>query len=193
MWLADDDVLEKSHLATVREFIARNIDIDYLGWGYNVKNYATGAISYPDYLPNISLHMSAYANTKSYLKQPISCYFYGLYRRERLVNSILRDWVANKTIFDWLDCAFIMYILLNYRSHFLSQQLVTFGIDEIVRPMKSADGSSTSRYKPLPWLMEGGMIILFRSKLCILQRIKILPRFFYAWKNSTSAAIKAAQ
>jgi glycosyltransferase involved in cell wall biosynthesis len=190
MWLADDDVLDKSHLSVVSRFLAQNKNVQYLGWGFNVKNYATGATEYPDFLPSVLLCKSMFANSTSYLRQPISCYFYGLYHREILVGSILNRWIKSNVVFDWMDCAFVMYMLLNYRSHFLPEKLVTFGIDEIVRPMKSADGTSTSRYKPLPWLMQGGMIILFRSKLSFTERIKILPKFFYAWKNATSAAIK---
>jgi len=190
MWLADDDILAESHIKVVHEYILRNTNIDYLGWGFSVKNYVTEVTEYPSHLPSILLNKSAFANVNSYLRQPISCYFYGLYRRKVLLNSILHRWVQNGIIFDWLDCAFVMYMLLNHRSHFLSEKLVTFGVDETVRSMKSADGAPTSHYKPLPWLMEGGMLILFGSKLTFIQRIRLLPRFFYAWKNATSAAIK---
>lgn len=188
MWLADDDVIDPAHLRTVIDFLASHQSVQYLGWGFQVHNYVSGRTESPSYLPSIQLNKRNYENACSYLSQPISCYFYGLYDRRILINSPLRRWHARKVSFDWMDVAFVMHNILNYKSHFLSDALVTYGIDEPVRPRKGAEGQLVKHYNPVPWLMHGIVIILLSSELNALQRIKIIQKFIYAWKNTTTPA-----
>jgi glycosyltransferase involved in cell wall biosynthesis len=190
MWLADDDALDPTHLCVVKDFLANHQKVQYIGWGYQVHNYVTGSTEHPSYLPSITMSKGNYENACSYLKQPISCYFYGLYDRKTFHKSPLSRWHKLKTSFDWMDVAFVMYNILNYKSHFLSDNLITYGIDEIERPRKGAEGQPVKDYTPTPWLMHGIMLILFSSKLTLFERLKILPKFIYAWKNTTSPAIK---
>jgi glycosyltransferase involved in cell wall biosynthesis len=190
MWLADDDALNPNHLRIVKDFLAINPSVQFLGWGFQVRNYVTGSTEHPSYLPSITLNKGGFENACSYLDQPISCYFYGLYDRSILRKSPLKRWHERKETFDWMDVAFVMHNILNYKSHFLPDNLVTYGIDEAVRPRKGSEGQSVSAYSPMPWLRHGTMIIFRSSRLNLLERLRILPRFIYAWKNTTSAAIK---
>jgi hypothetical protein len=190
MWLADDDALNPNHLRIVKDFLAINPSVQFLGWGFEVRNYVTGSTEHPSYLPSITLNKGGFENACSYLDQPISCYFYGLYDRSILRKSPLKRWHERKETFDWMDVAFVMHNILNYKSHFLPDNLVTYGIDEAVRPRKGSEGQSVSAYSPMPWLRHGTMIIFRSSRLNLLERLRILPRFIYAWKNTTSAAIK---
>ena len=190
MWLADDDALEPTHLRVVKDFLASHQDVQYLGWGFRVHNYATGSTEHPSYLPSIDLSKGNFENACAYLKQPISCYFYGLYDRKIIHESPLSRWHGLKKSFDWMDVAFVMHNILNYKSHFLSDSLITYGIDQAVRPRKGAEGQPVKTYAPTPWLMRGIVIILLSSKLSPLERLVILPKFIYAWKNTTRAAIK---
>jgi hypothetical protein len=190
MWLADDDCLEPIHLRVVKEFLARHPSAQYLGWGYQVHNYVTGNTELPSYLPSVALSKGYFENACAYLKQPISCYFYGLYDRRILHRSPLRRWHKLKASFDWMDVAFVMHNVLNYRTHFLADNLITYGIDEATRPLKGAEGQHVKEYAPGPWLMHGIMLILFSSRLSLLERLKLLPRFIYAWKHTTTPAVK---
>lgn len=193
MWLADDDTLEPTHLRVVKNFLAINQSVQYLGWGFQVHNYKTGVTEHPSTLPSIRMERRNFLNACSYLKQPISCYFYGLYSREILCNSLLEKWHKKSTAFDWMDVAFAMHNILNYQSHFLSENLITYGVDEVIRPRKGASGQPVKAYNPMPWLMHGIMLILSCSKLTPLERLKILPKFIHAWKNTTSSAIRQSQ
>ncbi|MCP9930392.1 glycosyltransferase [Cyanobium sp. AMD-g] len=189
MWLADDDVLEPTLVSRTLECLALFPGLEYLGWGFRVHNYVAGVTEVPSAIPAVLYDNSCYENTRLFLEMPISSLFYGLYKRNILLQSSLSRWNANDLSFDWMDVAFIMSNLLNYRSHFLPECLATYGIDELVRPVKGAAGSTARHYDPMPWLMHGIVLILCASQLSIFQRIKLLPKFLYAWRNTTSFAI----
>ena len=193
MWLGDDDSLEPVHLHVVKNFLENHRTVQYIGWGFQVHNYVTGSTELPSYLPSIAFSKGNFANICSYLKQPISCYFYGLYDRRILRKSPLNRWHRIKASFDWMDVAFVMHNILNYKSHFLSDNLITYGIDEAVRPLKGADGQAVKAYFPIPWLMHGMILILFSSKLTILERLKVIPKFISSWKDTTSHVMKNNQ
>ena len=189
LWLADDDVLDPKLIARILECLGQFPGLGYLGWGFIVHNYVTGVTEAPHALPRVQFNSSCYENVCRYLEAPISSYFYGMYRRDLLLKSSLSKWNDLNLSFDWMDVAFIMSNLLNYRSHFLPECLATYGIDELVRPVKGAAGSAARHYDPTPWLMHGIVLILCASRLSIFQRIKLLPKFLYAWRNTTSFAI----
>ena len=185
MWLADDDVLEEDHLKIVKKYLRLNSSIQYLGWSYKVINYVNQTEEYPSYLPEVNLSKTAFANLSSYLKQPISCYFYGLYNRESLSRTPLKYWQDNNISFDWMDVAFVMYNILNNNSHFLKEQLVVYGIDSPTRPRKGSDGQAVSAYNPYPWLYQGILMLLKCEKISLIERSLLLFKFIYVWKKTT--------
>jgi glycosyltransferase involved in cell wall biosynthesis len=186
MWLADDDVLEEDHLKTIKKYLHLNPSIQYLGWSYKVINYVNKTEEHPSYLPEVNLSKGAFANISSYLKQPISCYFYGLYNRESLSRTPLKYWHDNNISFDWMDVAFVMYNIINNNSHFLKEQLVIYGIDSPTRPRKGANGQIVKAYNPYPWLYYGILMLLRCKRISFIQRARLLIKFVYAWKKTTN-------
>jgi len=189
MWLADDDQLEPSAVAVILSFLERHPDLQYLGWASSTHNYVTGQTQRPACLPAVALGNSIFANVAQYLDMPISTYFYGSYHRDTLLRSKLSRWCREKVLFDWMDVACVMSNLLNYRSHFLDEQLSIFGVDEVVRPRKGADARIVQTYDPIPWLKHGIMLILFASKISLVERLKLLAKFVYVWRSTTTFAI----
>lgn len=189
MWLADDDVMQPRLLEAAYDFLGLYPNVKYLCWGFSVHNYVTGSTEHPSALPPISHERGFYANACLYLTQPISSLFYGLYERRALMNSSLSLWHQKNVSFDWMDVACIMSTLLCCRSHLIPERLVVFGIDQPTRSIKCAGGLSAKRYDPLPWLWHGVVLILTASRLTFLERLKLLPKFLYAWRNTTSFAI----
>lgn len=185
LWLADDDVLEPGAIAAIREFMAYQPRPDYLGWAYQTKNYITGELTHSAAPPAVRTSNSCYMNLMAFLEQPASSFFYGFYRREILKDSILNSWVEKGITFDWMDVTFIMYMVSRYKSHFLECSLVTYGIDELVRPRRSADGEISTRYDPWPWLCRGCMIIIQQPGLLPREKIPLILRFLKAWKTTT--------
>jgi len=189
MWLADDDVMEPNLLEAAYDFLEHYPGVKFLCWGFSVHNYVTGITEHPHSLPLISHDCGFYTNACLYLAQPISSLFYGLYDRHALMSSSLSIWHRNNVSFDWMDVACITSTLLYCRSHLIPERLVVFGIDQPARPIKCAGGLSMKRYDPLPWLWYGTILILTSSRLSFLERLKLLPKFLYAWRNTTSFAI----
>jgi hypothetical protein len=189
MWLADDDQLESSAVAVIMSFLECHPDLQYLGWASSTHNYVTGQTQRPASLPEVALSNSIFANVTHYLEMPISTYFYGAYHRDTLLRSRLSRWCRKKVLFDWMDVAFVMSNLLIYRSHFLDEQLTIFGIDEVVRPRKGADARIVQKYNPYPWLRHGIMLILSASRISLFERFKLLTKFVYAWRTTTTIAI----
>lgn len=186
MWLADDDVLEEDHLKIVKRYLRLNPSIQYLGWSYKVINYVNQTEEYPSYLPEVNVSKKTFANLSSYLKQPISCYFYGLYNRESLSRTPLKNWHDNNNSFDWMDVAFVMYNIMNNNSHFLKEQLVAYGIDTPTRPKKGANAQIVKAYNPYPWLYHGILMLLRCKRVSFIQRTRLLIKFIYAWKKTTN-------
>jgi glycosyltransferase involved in cell wall biosynthesis len=189
LWLADDDVLHPTAVYSIASTIQKYPYIEYLGWAYQVKNYVTGDVSDCGAPLSVSIKNSYYVNTRNYLKAPASPFFYGCYKSICLKNSILVHWAQSSVLFDWMDVAFVTSILSRSKAHYIDNVLVTYGVDEITRPMRGSDGNIVSKFNPWPWLYSGSALILNCSNFSNFQKLKLILLFLVTWRKVTSHAL----
>jgi len=189
LWLADDDILESHHIATVIKFVKENPEASMVGWTHSTRNYTTGEQTQSSIFPTISLKHSYFRNCSNYLGNPISSYFYSLFRREYLLHCSLVRWSSSGKLFDWMDCAFVIQSLLEVKAAFLPDHLAVYGIDSPERPRKTSDGCvvpPSHQFNGSHWLAESTVSILRSPRISLPQKALLLLKFWRTWHIVTS-------
>lgn len=188
LWLAADDVLEPQCIETIHAFVQKHPECGMVGWAHTTYNFSTCIRSVGDTFPDVKFSHTHYQNSRNYVKNPISSYFYSLFKRQYILSSAVSRWHCTAQAFDWMDCTFVLDSLLKVKAHFLRENLTTFGVDTEIRPKKTPNGETAPlhyHYRGKTWLAESMKIILSATTITPLEKTKLLVNFWNTWRSVT--------
>jgi glycosyltransferase involved in cell wall biosynthesis len=135
MWAADDDEWSQHFVSICANHMQSDVNSVMPHFTYSYR--AQGRLHDCGILPDLSPENSRATNAANYLKNLRSNLFYGLHRRESLLQFLIEEG------FDWYDCFFILRQIIQGNYRLVPDRLYCMGVDTpdyVVKPAQPKQG-----------------------------------------------------
>jgi glycosyltransferase involved in cell wall biosynthesis len=173
MWAADDDEWDLMYIYECMKYSSKYYAVTSY---FHVNNRSLNTIEYP-FIPQIGTKKSVYLNSKLFINNMCPNLFYAVYNTKYLKE------IYSEKPFDWLDCYYVLKLILINQLFIIPQYLYIVGIDTdeyITKPSQKRD-DQLFRYSPI--IIKSSRIIINSNRINIFEKIELIVNLFITMGN----------